>query len=52
MFKVGMGENPEIPETLSQEGQEFVEFCLKHDPKQRLNAAELLLHNFCKVNVN
>lgn len=49
MFKVGMGETPEIPESLSQEGQEFVEKCLQHDPKDRASAMELKLHNFCKV---
>ncbi|XP_063702661.1 mitogen-activated protein kinase kinase kinase 4 isoform X2 [Culicoides brevitarsis] len=52
MFKVGMGENAEIPENLSQEGKEFVDLCLKHDPKERPNASELLLHNFCKVNAD
>ncbi|XP_055550883.1 mitogen-activated protein kinase kinase kinase 4 isoform X1 [Wyeomyia smithii] len=49
MFKVGMGERPEIPDCLSEEGQEFVESCLQHDPKLRRTAAELLQHNFCKV---
>ncbi|XP_055378356.1 mitogen-activated protein kinase kinase kinase 4 isoform X2 [Condylostylus longicornis] len=49
MFKVGMGETPEIPTSLSQEGFEFVERCLQHDPKLRATAAELLQHNFCKV---
>ncbi|GAB0094149.1 mitogen-activated protein kinase kinase kinase 4 [Sergentomyia squamirostris] len=49
MFKVGMGESPEIPETLSQEGHDFLKHCLQHDPKSRHMANELLLHNFCKV---
>jgi serine/threonine protein kinase len=49
MFKVGMGETPEVPESLSQEGQEFVDKCLQHDPKERWTASELLQHNFCKV---
>ncbi|XP_058813775.1 mitogen-activated protein kinase kinase kinase 4 [Topomyia yanbarensis] len=49
MFKVGMGETPEIPDCLSEEGQDFVTSCLQHDPKQRQSAAELLQHNFCKV---
>lgn len=51
MFKVGMGESPEIPDSLSQEGQEFVEKCLQHDPKDRASALELKLHNFCKVTI-
>jgi len=52
MFKVGMGETPEPPNTLSQEGHEFLENCLQHDPKDRLPASELLLHNFCKVSID
>lgn len=52
MFKVGMGENPETPDCLSQEGQDFIDLCLRHDSKDRPNATELLLHNFCKVNVD
>ena len=50
MFKVGMGESPEMPQDLSEEGKDFVETCLDHDPKERWSAEELLLHNFCKVN--
>lgn len=49
MFKVGMGEKPEAPETLSQEGHDFIDHCLQHDPKDRLTAVELLELNFCKV---
>lgn len=49
MFKVGMGESPEIPDTLSEEGQDFLSHCLEHDPKQRWLAAQLLQHHFCKV---
>ncbi|XP_011195434.2 mitogen-activated protein kinase kinase kinase 4 isoform X1 [Zeugodacus cucurbitae] len=48
MFKVGMGEKPEAPESLSQEGHDFVDKCLQHDPKDRLTAMELLEQNFCK----
>ncbi|KAL9891810.1 mitogen-activated protein kinase kinase kinase 4 isoform 2-T2 [Glossina fuscipes fuscipes] len=48
MFKVGMGEKPETPENLSQEGHDFIDHCLQHDPKDRMTALELLEHNFCK----
>ncbi|XP_061402148.1 mitogen-activated protein kinase kinase kinase 4-like [Musca vetustissima] len=48
MFKVGMGEKPEAPETLSQEGHDFIDHCLQHDPKDRMTAFELMEHNFCK----
>lgn len=49
MFKVGMGESPEIPDNLSEEGQDFVQHCLEHNPKERWLATELLQHHFCKV---
>ncbi|XP_031640746.1 mitogen-activated protein kinase kinase kinase 4 isoform X3 [Contarinia nasturtii] len=49
MFKVGMGESPEIPDTLSEEGQNFLQNCLEHNPKERWLASELLQHHFCKV---
>ncbi|XP_070502905.1 mitogen-activated protein kinase kinase kinase 4 isoform X2 [Chironomus tepperi] len=53
MFKVGMGELPEIPSTLSEEGIDFVECCLIHDPKDRWTASELLQHsNFCKISLD
>lgn len=44
-----MGESPEIPDTLSEEGREFLSHCLEHDPKKRWLAAQLLQHHFCKV---
>lgn len=49
MFKVGMGEVPPAPPTLSEEGQAFLSHVLQHDPKQRETAANLLEHNFLKV---
>lgn len=49
MFKVGMGETPEAPASLSQEGHDFLEHCLEHDPKVRWTTPELLQHHFCKV---
>ncbi|KAI5740029.1 hypothetical protein M8J77_026399 [Diaphorina citri] len=49
MFKVGMGETPTIPESLSDEGQGFAELCLRHDPAQRATIFELLQHPFLIV---
>jgi hypothetical protein len=49
MFKVGMGETPTIPESLSDEGQAFAELCLRHDPAQRATIFELLQHPFLIV---
>ena len=48
-----MGESPEIPSTLSEEGVDFVECCLFHDPTERWTATELIQHhNFCKVRLS
>lgn len=49
MFRVGMGGSPSIPDTLSDEGQDFLDHCLEHDPRQRWTASELLGHPFVKV---
>lgn len=49
MFKVGMGESPEGPASLSEEGHDFLSLCLQHDPKERASAQTLLLHSFVKV---
>ena len=49
MFKVGMGEIPEIPETLIEEGVHFVSLCLRHNPKERATTLELKDHTFLKV---
>jgi mitogen-activated protein kinase kinase kinase 4/mitogen-activated protein kinase kinase kinase len=49
MFKVGMGETPAVPDSLSEEGHQFLQLCLQHDPRQRASARELLHHTFVKV---
>nr|CAD7463124.1 unnamed protein product [Timema tahoe] len=49
MFKVGMGESPAVPDSLSEEGEQFLELCLQHDPRNRGTANELLHHNFVKM---
>jgi serine/threonine protein kinase len=49
MFKVGMGETPAVPGSLSEEGHQFLQLCLQHDPRQRASASELLHHTFVKV---
>ena len=47
-MKVSKGSEPRIPETWSQDFQDFVASCLKFDPDERLSAAELLNTNFVK----
>ncbi|XP_031337464.1 mitogen-activated protein kinase kinase kinase 4 isoform X2 [Photinus pyralis] len=49
MFKVGMGEKPQPPEYLIEEGHDFLSHCLQHNPRDRYTAAELLDHNFVKI---
>lgn len=49
MFKVGMGVLPNVPDTLSDEGQQFVDCCLQHDPYIRATVLDLLEHSFIKV---
>ncbi|XP_076046818.1 mitogen-activated protein kinase kinase kinase 4-like [Oratosquilla oratoria] len=51
MFRVGMGQSPSIPETLSEEGYDFLGRCFVHDPGSRASSAELLDHTFVKVDV-
>lgn len=49
MFKVGMGETPEIPDSLSEEGQDFIESCIQYNPKNRPTSIQLKHHTFLKV---
>lgn len=44
-----MGYLPTIPESMSFEGKDFLNLCLKHDASQRATASELLDHTFTKV---
>ncbi|KAI9112929.1 hypothetical protein K1719_016043 [Acacia pycnantha] len=38
--------DPEIPQNLSTEGQEFLQLCFERNPAKRLSASELLQHSF------
>ncbi|XP_030753033.1 mitogen-activated protein kinase kinase kinase 4 [Sitophilus oryzae] len=49
MFKVGMGQSPDPPDDMIDEGLDFLELCFKHIPKERATAHQLLDHNFVKV---
>lgn len=49
MFKVGEGATPAIPESLSEEGQDFLLCCFLHDPYERHTANQLMDHPFVKV---
>ncbi|KAL1122362.1 hypothetical protein AAG570_003767 [Ranatra chinensis] len=49
MFKVGMGEIPAVPISLSEEGRHLVHQCLKHDPKERATTLQIKHHTFLKI---
>ncbi len=49
MYKVGMGQSPDVPDELSEEGKNFLECCFVHSPEERATAQDLLSHNFTKV---
>lgn len=41
-----MGESPEPPHDMIDEGLDFLENCFQHDPEDRATASELLDHSF------
>jgi mitogen-activated protein kinase kinase kinase 4 len=49
MFKVGMGETPEVPDEICTEGKSFISHCLRQDPRLRWSTGQLLCHPFTKV---
>lgn len=44
-----MGERPEAPDTLIDEGHDFLDRCLQHNAKDRATAIELLHHPFVQI---
>ncbi|GKU98946.1 hypothetical protein SLEP1_g11880 [Rubroshorea leprosula] len=47
MIKIGLGdESPEIPDSLCEEGKDFLKECFVKDPRNRLTADALLDHPF------
>lgn len=46
LFRIGRGEPPPIPDTLSTEAQDFIRSCLRVNANDRPTAAELLEHPF------
>ncbi|XP_068698407.1 mitogen-activated protein kinase kinase kinase 4-like isoform X1 [Montipora foliosa] len=48
MFKVGEGATPDIPENLSEEGQDFLLCCFLHDSYSRPTAIDLMDDPFVK----
>ncbi|CAN8246873.1 unnamed protein product [Cochlearia groenlandica] len=48
IYRIGKGDLPEVPNTLSQEARDFIFTCLKVNPEERPTAAELLDHPFVR----
>ncbi|XP_057803525.1 mitogen-activated protein kinase kinase kinase 1-like [Salvia miltiorrhiza] len=48
LFRIGRGELPPIPNTLSRDAQDFILKCLQVNPDNRPTAAQLLDHPFVK----
>ncbi|XP_022896561.1 mitogen-activated protein kinase kinase kinase 1-like [Olea europaea var. sylvestris] len=48
LFRIGRGELPPIPDTLSRDAQDFILKCLQVNPDDRPTAAQLLEHPFVK----
>ncbi|KZV28827.1 Mitogen-activated protein kinase kinase kinase 1 isoform 1 [Dorcoceras hygrometricum] len=48
LFRIGRGERPAIPDSLSSDSRDFILQCLQVDPSLRPTAAQLLDHPFVK----
>ncbi|KAI7728951.1 hypothetical protein M8C21_018085 [Ambrosia artemisiifolia] len=48
LFRIGRGEPPPIPDTLSTEARDFILKCLQVNPNDRPTAAQLLDHPFLR----
>ncbi|KAL3814460.1 hypothetical protein ACJIZ3_015728 [Penstemon smallii] len=48
LFRIGRGELPPLPNTLSRDAQDFILNCLRVNPDDRPSAAKLLEHPFVK----
>lgn len=46
LFRIGKGERPSIPDSLSRDAQDFILQCLQVNPDDRPTAAQLLNHPF------
>jgi len=44
-----MGQSPDVPDHLSDEGKDFLALTFVHSPEERAEAQDLLNHNFVKV---
>lgn len=48
LFRIGKGEPPPVPETLSNDARDFILKCVQVNPDDRPTAAQLLNHPFAR----
>ncbi|KAG9451106.1 hypothetical protein H6P81_011071 [Aristolochia fimbriata] len=48
LFKIGRGEAPTIPDSLSKDARDFIQQCLRVKPDERPTASQLLDHPFVR----
>ncbi|KAK4271116.1 hypothetical protein QN277_019856 [Acacia crassicarpa] len=48
LFRIGKGEPPPIPESISKDARDFIHRCIQVNPEKRPTAAMLLEHTFVK----
>lgn len=48
LFRIGRGQPPPVPESLSKDARDFIHRCLQVNPNKRPTAAQLLDHPFVK----
>ncbi|XP_028790987.1 mitogen-activated protein kinase kinase kinase 1 isoform X2 [Neltuma alba] len=48
LFRIGRGEPPPIPESISKDARDFIQRCIQVNPEKRPTAAILLEHKFVK----
>lgn len=48
LFRIGRGEPPVVPDSLSKDARDFISQCLQVNSDARPTAAELLQHPFVK----
>ncbi|RYQ84345.1 hypothetical protein Ahy_B10g103554 isoform D [Arachis hypogaea] len=46
LFRIGKGEPPPVPDSLSRDANDFILQCLKVNPDDRPTATQLLTHSF------
>lgn len=48
LFRIGSGEPPPVPDSLSRDARDFILQCIRVKPDDRPTAAQLLDHPFVK----